>query len=73
VLALVFLSLIVGGGVTFYLWRDEVLALASRLQGYLAKIFASLRRRAEPVVVVATEVAKEAPVPAAPRVDGPGQ
>lgn len=72
-LALVFLSLIVGGGITLYLWRDEVLALVFRLQGFLARIFAPVRRRAEPVVVVATKVAQEAPIPAAPGVDGPGQ
>lgn len=72
-LALTFLTLAVGGGITLYLWRDEVLTLAFRLQGFLARIFAPLRRRAEPVVVVATEVAKEAPIPAAPGVDGPGQ
>lgn len=72
-LALTFLTLLVGGGITLYLWRDEVLALAFRLQGFLARIFAPLRRRAEPVVVVATEVAQEAPIPATPGVDGPGQ
>jgi len=73
ILALTFLTLVVGGGITLYLWRDEVLALAFRLQGFLARIFTLLRRRAEPVVVVATEVAHEVPVPAVSGVDGPGQ
>ena len=73
VLALVFLSLIVGGGITLYLWRNEVWMLALRLQGVLARLFASLRRRTEPVVVVATQAVEEVPVPATPGVDGPGQ
>ena len=72
-LALLFLSLIVGGGITLYLWRDEVWALALRLQQVLARLMAHVRRRAEPVVVVATQAVEEAPVPAMPGVDGAGQ
>ena len=72
-LALVFLSLIVGGGITLYLWRDEVVALAFRLQSNLFGLIARLRQRAEPVVVVATQAVEETPVPAMPGVDGVGQ
>ena len=69
VLALVFLSLIVGGGITLYLWREELLTLALRLQANIAR----LRRQAEPVVVVATRAVEEMPVPVMPGVDGAGQ
>ena len=69
VLALVFLSLIVGGSITLYLWREELLTLALRLQGNIAR----LRRQAEPVVVVATRAVEEMPVPVIPGVDGVGQ
>ena len=72
-LALVFLSLVVGGGITLYLWREELLTLAFRLQGNLSNLFVRLRRRAEPVVVVATQAVEEVPVPAMPGVDGAGQ
>ena len=69
VLALVFLSLIVGGGITLYLWREELLILALRLQGNIARV----RRQAKPVVVVATQTVEEMPVPVMPGVDGAGQ
>jgi hypothetical protein len=72
-LALLFLSLIVGGGVTLYLWRDEVWLLALRLQGVLARLVARLHRRAEPVAVLATQAVEEVPLPAMPGVDGAGQ
>lgn len=72
-LALLFLSLIVGGGITLYLWRDEVWLLALRLQQVLARLLGRLRRQAEPVVVVATQAVEEAPLPARPGVDGAGQ
>ena len=72
-LALVFLSLVVGGGITLYLWREELLTLAFRLQGNLSSLFVRLRRRAEPVVVVATQAVEEMPVPVMPGVDGAGQ
>jgi hypothetical protein len=68
-LALVFLSFIVGGGITLYLWREELLALAFRLQGNIAR----LRRQAEPVVVVVTQAVEEMPMPVMPGVDGVGQ
>ena len=73
VLALVFLSLIVGGGITLYLWREELLALAFRLQGNLSSLIVRLRRQAEPVVVVATQAVEDMPVPVMPGVDGAGQ
>ena len=73
VLALVFLSLIVGGSITLYIWREELLALAFRLQGNLSGLIVRLRRRAEPVVVVATQAVEEMPVPVMPGVDGAGQ
>ncbi|MCB0190390.1 MAG: hypothetical protein KDJ65_00450 [Anaerolineae bacterium] len=73
ILALVFLSLVVGGGITLYLWREELLALALRLQRYLSGLAAHLHRRAEPVVVVATQAVEEMPVPVMPGVDGAGQ
>ena len=72
-LALLFLSLIVGGGITLYLWRDEVWALAFRLQQVLVRMVAHVRRRAEPVVVVATQAVEETPAPVLPGVDGAGQ
>lgn len=71
-LALLFLSLIVGGGITLYLWRDEIWALALRLQQVLVRMVAHVRRRAEPVVVVATQAVEETPVPVMPGVDGAG-
>ena len=73
ILALVFLSLVVGGGITLYLWREELLALAFRLQGNLSGLIVRLRRRAEPVVVVATQAVEEMPVPVMPGTDGAGQ
>ena len=66
-------SLVVGGGITLYLWREELLALALRLQRYLSGLAAHLHRRAEPVVVVATQAVEEMPVPVMPGVDGAGQ
>ena len=72
-LALLFLSLIVGGGITLYLWRDEVWALALRLQQVLARLVVRARRQAEPVVVVATQAVEETPAPVMPGVDGAGQ
>ena len=72
-LALLFLSLIVGGGITLYLWRDEVWALAFRLQQVLVRMVAHVRRRAEPVVVVAMRAVEETPAPVMPGVDGAGQ
>jgi len=72
-LALVFLSLIVGGGITLYLWRAEVAALVFHLHRSLISLAARLRRRAEPVVVVATQAVEEVAIPAAPGVDGPVQ
>jgi len=72
-LALLFLSLIVGGSITLYLWRDEVWLLALRLQQALARVMARVRHRAEPVVVVATQAVEETPVPVIPGVDGAGQ
>ncbi len=73
ILALTFLTFVIGGGVALYLWREELLALAFRLQGNLSGLIVRLRRRAEPVVVVATQAVEEAPVPAMPGVDGAGQ
>ncbi len=70
ILALTFLTFVIGGGVTLYLWRDELLTLAFRWQDHLTGAIAHLRRRTEPVVVVATQVAEE--VPAVPSVDGAG-
>ena len=72
-LALVFLSLVVGGGITLYLWREELLTLVFRLQGNLSSLFVRLRRQSEPVVVVATQAVEEMPVPVMPGVDGAGQ
>ena len=72
-LALVFLSLVVGGGITLYLWREELLALAFRLQGNLSGLIVRLRRQTEPVVVVATQAVEDMPVPVMPGVDGAGQ
>jgi len=73
VLVLVFLSLIVGGGITLYFWRNEVLMLALRLQEVMASLVTRLRRRAEPVVIVATQAVEEVSIPATPGVDGPVQ
>lgn len=72
-LALLFLSLIVGGSITLYLWRSEGGMPILRLQEVLARLVARLRWRAEPVVVVATQAVEETSVPVMPSVDGAGQ
>jgi hypothetical protein len=72
-LALVFLSLVVGGGITLYLWREELLALTFRLQGKLSGLIVRLRRRAKPVVVVATQAVETMPVPVISGMDGVGR
>ena len=70
ILALTFLTFVVGGGLTLYLWRDEILTLAFQSKDRLAGAINHLRRRAEPVIVVATQAAEE--IPAVPSIDGTG-
>ncbi|MBN1220821.1 MAG: hypothetical protein JXM69_18005 [Anaerolineae bacterium] len=70
IVALVALSFLAGGVVTFYLWRHEVLSLAVRFQRSLSRLF----RKATPVIIATAPVTAETvianPVPGA---DGAGQ
>jgi hypothetical protein len=68
IVALVFLSVLAGGAVTLYLWREPLLDIAQELRSNLAHITNKLRRKAVPVIVVATGTPEE--MPAVPNPDG---
>jgi hypothetical protein len=70
-LALVVLSFLAGGVVTFYLWRHEAIALVVRLQGLVTRIF----RKATPVINATAPVTAEDVVSASvsSSADGAGQ
>ena len=67
-MAIIFLSGLLGGAVTLYLWRDSLLTIAPKLRRNLTKITNKLRRKAVPVIVVATGTREEMPV--VPNPDG---
>jgi hypothetical protein len=70
IVALLALSFLAGGLVTFYLWRNEVLALAIRCRGSLTRLF----RRTPPVIIATAPVTAEAVIAnTVPGVDGTGQ
>ena len=62
IVALIFLSGLVGGAVTLYLWRDSLPAVMPALRHNLARMMPKLRRQAVRVIVVATGAPEEIPV-----------
>jgi hypothetical protein len=70
IVALLALSFLAGGVVTFYLWRNEVLTLAVRFQGYLSRLF----RKTKPVIIATAPVTTEEVIAnTTPSADGAGQ
>jgi len=55
IVALVALSFLAGGVVTFYLWRNEVLALAARFRDFLSRLLG----KATPVIIATAPVTTE--------------
>ena len=72
IVALLVLSVVIGGAVTIYLWRDELLALVvepvSGLGKQIARLATKVRSAPGEVIVVATAPAEQ--VPAMPGVGG---
>lgn len=58
---LVLLSGLVGGVVTLYLWRDSLPPLSRKVKDYVLRLTGQLRRKATPVVIVATAPVEEVP------------